>query len=470
MALINKRKLRNHGEQGKVTLYQLSGQEIGGKYYQSDKWYASIKLYKNKYSDKAQPLIRFSTGTSNYNKAVKFAVQEFKELAYRHERNLPLSKIKYSIICKKFIEKLSSERRFLEDQNIGHYTKISVSKKIQTVERFLVPFFGSFNIEDIQDREIKDFKNQRMTDVGGTSSKNKKNISAGTLNKTLTVFRQVFKYAVDQGIIESTRIPIVSNKIRPKDEIPRNPDFSPSEYSVLVKTARQSWKDERHPRTKNQKYLLLHLILILSNTGARMAEIRNLRWEDIVSYKDKVKTIPINGDINSEYLKEFEYIKIAFYGKVSRSTQKKWSSPQQKVKVYFDRLKETQKEWANVNGWEWSERVKVFVNPYGEEVVNFNKGFNVLLNKTGLTYAPVGDTDDGAPILKKRNLGGLRHLYAKKMLRAGWDYFALAKNMRSSPEMLNRFYANEVDVDNIPVEVMRMRQQRYPAIEERFLN
>lgn len=461
MALLNQETIYNR-KGNKVKLYKLSGQEIKGKHFQSNNWHSSIKLSKNPVTRKSTPLIRFSTGQSDIEDATEAAMSKFWDLFERHKKNLPLSNTKFSTICKKFIEKLDSERRYLEDHNEGHYTKLSVVKKIQTVERFLIPYFGDFDIEDISDFDIKKFKNHRMTDVGGKSKKTQ--ISTGTLNKTLTVFRQIFRYANDKGYIESVKVPIVTNKIRPKDEVTRNPDFSPKEYKKLASKAYRDVKTEKHSHIKNQKFLLQHLILVLANTGARMSEIRNLRWSDIVVYTEKGWFIPSGGGNTDAYLKDKEYIKIQFYGKVSRSTQKKWSSPVQRVRDVLDRLKTKQKQWAKDNNWIWNDECKVFTNHLGSEVVNFNKGFNSLLERTGLTYKNMGETDDGEIIFKKRNLGGLRHLYAKRMLSQGWDYFLLAKNMRTSPQMLNKFYANEIDVDRIPVKILEMRRSRSPVL------
>src|SRR6202035_3561793 len=87
---------------------------------------------------------------------------------------------------------------------------------------------------------------------------------------------------------------------------------------------------------------------------------------------------------------------------------------------------------------------------------NHIKLFNNLLDRTGLKL----DRDE-----KPRTAYGLRHTYICMRLMEGADIYQIAKNCRTSVEMIEKFYAAHIKnaLDAAAINVVRPKPPRHKA-------
>jgi len=193
----------------------------------------------------------------------------------------------------------------------------------------------------------------------------------------------------------------------------RRPTFTVGEWRLLTRRMRewvregQKWGSVGRDRFISQQY-----ILILANCGARIGELRHLRWSDLTTQAD--------GDAKRL---------VAF---VTGKTGEREIVFQQGSETYIKRLYDLRKKELSdhppIDGF-------VLCSMEGKPIGSFRKGFDSMLDYCDLTYDTNGN---------KRSLYSLRHFYATQRLSEEVSPFLLARQMGTSVEMLERFYGHVV--------------------------
>ena len=156
-------------------------------------------------------------------------------------------------------------------------------------------------------------------------------------------------------------------------------------------------------RVQFDRRLLHDWILIMSNTGMRIGEARNLKWGNVV-YRTTGR-----GDT---------VVTLFMWGKVK--ARELVAMP--RTEIYLDRLRaRTQFNQPDDH---------VFVGRYGRPVQSFVSGFNALLKHAGVAHDVFGN---------KRTPYSLCHTYASFALLYGRvNVYTLAVNMGTSVEMIEK--------------------------------
>lgn len=148
-------------------------------------------------------------------------------------------------------------------------------------------------------------------------------------------------------------------------------------------------------------------LLIMSNTGMRPTEAKNLKWGDVEYH------VTQSGDT---------VVRIWVHGK----GKKRDLVAMPHTKIYLDRLKLRSPRTTDAD--------HVFLNIAGEPIGSYLNGFNALLKEAGLLHDKFG---------KKRAPYSLRHTYASFALIYGRvNVFTLAMNMGTSVDMIEKHYGH----------------------------
>jgi len=420
--------------QGKITLYRRSDE---GSKHQTASWYAKFKIQGEK------PLRR-SLKSSNQDEAELIAEDMFFDLSQKAQRGLSLNSKRFSLVAASFLE--DSVSKVIEDEKLPYKDRTYKRNRFEHTElvinKFLIPYFGEKKLSDISDFDIdgfKDFRRTYWTTGDGSqdefitferglqtikrprSSRERSEPNYGTVNKNLTILRKIFEFARMKRLIQGQEIPTITNLRRPKNLNDKKPGLTTNEVRHLTATLHIRYKEETNPKHRRHYKLLLHYIAFMSLTGIRVAEGKNLTFNDCKTYmKD-----------GSQYLKIFVHGK----GKSRELIGLDESS------IVLEKLRVLHKEDAEKHGWVFTDDMNLFVNQYGKTQRNFSKSLNRAFEEAGLLYDAFG---------VKRSAGAFRKYYITQALLIGnVNYFELAKQCGNSVAVIEKYYA-EIDVTNTP--------------------
>lgn len=268
---------------------------------------------------------------------------------------------------------------------------------------YLNPFLGSKRLQEITSGVIQDYRVHRHRDFEKPPAKS-------TLHQEIVVLRQVLKFAVRKGWINF--LPDMSVPYRSSGKVSHRAWFSPEEYRLLYTATRlriDQMTNKRHRRSAEQ---LHDKILFMANTGLRPDEIKQLQFRDVVIVED----VAAGGEI----------LEIEVRGK--RGTGYCKSMPG--AVFPFRRLKDRNE-----------------TNPIN---LVFPNRDHQLFSKVLVSLDLKHDRDENP-----RTFYSLRHSYISFRLLEGADIYQIAKNCRTSVEMIEKHYAvhlkNVIDASAINV-------------------
>lgn len=311
--------------------------------------------------------------------------------------------------------------REVADQFIKEYSMITegqrspawVAGHVGRLRVHLLPFLGDLPISQVTGGKVQEYRVLRMTPQTEKNPNAKDNRpfkgtlpAPKTLHNEIVTLRQVLKTAVRHGWI--TSIPDLSTPYKLSGKVSHRPWFSPAEYNQLYKATRKNTK-EALPHLKWAAEQLHDYVLFMGNTGLRPDEAKNLQHRDIEIVEDaatgeRILVIEVRGKRGVGYCK----------------------STAGAVRPY-ERLLARAKPQKDKLGNELFPQPMDKVFP-GSHV----KMFSNVLEREGLRL----DRDG-----KARTSYSLRHTYICMRLLEGADIYQIAKNCRTSVEMIEKHYA-----------------------------
>jgi integrase len=309
------------------------------------------------------------------------------------------------------------------------------------LKNHLRPFFGKMAVAKINGDTAQQYRMHRIK-----TSANGKAPARNTLaNETITL-RMVLKTCVRKGWI--TGIPSLSSPYRKQMKVVPRPWFNPEEYKKLYKATGANAKKPQRDRDRWNAEQLHDLILFLANTGLRPDEVkeRNLFHQDIKMVKDEA-----TGEL---------LLVIEVRGKRGRGVCK---SRAEAVKPYQRLL--NRPRWQPTGRKPRSKKAILAAQdqaiaaaqpPKPTDPVfpgNHIKVFNKILVANNLKF----DRDGRA-----HTLYSLRHYYICQRLTEGANVYEVAKNCRTSVEMIQKYYAVHIanQIDAAAVNTRRLRPRR----------
>lgn len=323
--------------------------------------------------------------------------------------------------------KYAAERFIVEFKVLtqGQRSPLYVQRHEERIALYLIPFFGDKILSEITSGMIQDYRIDRMSRGGFDKRKedeptdpnkrqrNGKPPSRSTLHQEIVCLRQILKFARRHGWLEL--MPDLADPYRAPSKVSHRAWFSPVEYKQLYEAARERAKTPKKERWRTACEDLLDYILIGVNTGLRPDEMKRLQVRDVEIKED--------GSNNERILH------IAVRGK--RGTG--WAKSMPGAVFPFTRMKKR--------------------HNLGPTDLLFPRLQRDLFN-TLLMELQMKQDREGNP----RTFYSLRHTYISMRLLEGADIYQIAKNCRTSVEMIEKHYAAHIK-DMIDAEAINVRKE-----------
>jgi integrase len=307
--------------------------------------------------------------------------------------------------------------RFLDEFEVitqGQRSPLYVAHHKKRVANHLVPFFGEKVVQDITPGMVQDYRIHRMKN--GARGKPP---SRSTLHQEIVCLRQVLKTANRHGWLPY--LPDLSAPYKTSGKITHRAWFSPAEYKRLYEATRDRAKNPKKERWRTASENLHDFVLFMVNTGLRPDEALRLEYRDVAietdeATRERILVIEVRGKRGIGYCKSMPGAVQPFRRLRDRNDGK----PTDRL---FPKL---QREL-----------------------------FNSLLDELDLKK-----DREGQP----RTFYSLRHTYICFRLMEGADIYQIAKNCRTSVEMIENFYASHIKntLDAAAINVRKQRPSRRP--------
>jgi len=263
----------------------------------------------------------------------------------------------------------------------------------------LIPFFGPKVVSEITPGLVQEYRVHRATSRKDKKTGEPRRPSRSTLHKEIITIRHVLKTANRHGWLPY--LPDLSAPYKMSGKITHRAWFSPEEYKRLYEATRQRAKHPKNPRWKKACENLHDYVLFMVNTGLRPDEAIRLEFRDVAIVTDeatgeRILEIEVRGKRGVGYCKSMTGAVLPFQRLLKRKTPK----PTDRV------FGKTQREL-----------------------------FNAILGELDLKF----DRDRN-----RRTAYSLRHTYICFRLMEGADIYQIAKNCRTSVEMIEKFYASHI--------------------------
>lgn len=338
----------------------------------------------------------------------------------------------------------------------------------------LLPFFGPLGLSEITPGKVQEYRVHRMTppstvsgEVPARTVANGERLSYtrpwkapshSTLHDEIVTLRQTLKTAIRHGWL--SHLHDFSPPYRTSGKIVHRPWFSPAEYKQLYAATRQyahEMQGKRHEWNAEQVH---DYVLFMANTGLRPDEAKNLLHRDVAIVRDlatgeRILEIEVRGKRGMGYCKSMPAA-VQYYQRLLKRPKPVAKGRHGKSKAWKNRDPAPPPEFPLPTD-------PVFPGDH-------RKLFNGVLKRAGLKVSRDG---------QKRVAYSLRHTYICMRLMEGADIYQIAKNCRTSVEMIEKFYAAHIKntLDAAAINVMRPRpryeredaQARHETLRERGL-
>lgn len=291
-----------------------------------------------------------------------------------------------------------------------------VAQKDMTTRVHLMPFFGNKALSEITAGLIQDYRVHRATSRKDKDGKVLRP-ARSTLHKEMVTLRQILKTANRKGWIAA--LPDMTVPYKASGKISHRAWFSPEEYKRLYQATRDRAANPKKERWRGACETLHDYVLFMVNTGLRPDEASRLEYRDVSIVTDRdtserILEIEVRGKRGVGYCKSMAGAVLPF------------------------------------------QRIKKRDAGQPTDVI-FGKVQRELLN-TILDELDLKTDRDGNP----RTAYSLRHTYICMRLMEGADIYQIAKNCRTSVEMIEKFYASHIKntLDASAINVRKSKQPR----------
>lgn len=269
-----------------------------------------------------------------------------------------------------------------------------------------------------------------------------------TMHQEIVTLRQTLKTAIRKGWL--AHLPDLSAPYRSSPKISHRAWFSPEEYKKLYEATRKRAREPLNPRYKWESEQLHDYVLFAANTGVRPDEARRLQFRDVTIVED---------DATGETILEIEV-----RGKRGVGYCKSMTGAVRPFERLFARRRPARAGEDAASG----EAKTLRPGKTGADDWRVPKPTDLIfpkshrdLFKTILDEEELRTDREGQP----RTAYSLRHTYICLRLLEGADIYQIAKNCRTSVEMIEKYYASHIktNLDAAAINVMRPKKKKKSA-------
>jgi integrase len=348
---------------------------------------------------------RRSTGEESLSHAKDIAEDWYLELRGKHRAGV----LRHGKSFRDAATQFEREYEIItHGQRSPHYVR-GVRDKLRL---HLIPYFGDMVLSEITSGRIQEYRMYRLD-----TSRGRKPPSWSTLRQELVVLRQALKTAQRHGWLQA--LPDLSSPYKTSGKITHRAWFSPDEYRQLYEATRSRSQETMREPWRRWRQDLHDYVLFMANTGLRPDEAKRLEYRDVAVVRDATT--------------EETILEIEVRGKRGVGYCKSTTGAVRP----FTRLKERHRPQPTD---------RLFVE-------NHRKLFNGILEELNLKFDRDGN---------RRTAYSLRHTYICLRLMEGADIYQIAKNCRTSVEMIEKYYATHIKntLDASAINVRRARPTR----------
>lgn len=362
---------------------------------------------------------RVSTGETSLDLAKQFAADWLLTLHGKNHAGILKTGKTFEAVASQFITEYAI---ITEGQRSPRWVE---GHKIR-LRLHLIPFFGQLRIGEVTSSKVQEFRVHRMTSRVDPKTGEAKRPARSTLHDEIVTLRQVLKTAIRHGWL--SHLPDLSPPYRTQGKIVHRPWFSPAEYKQLYEATRAYAAEPFNSHHKWNAEQVHDFVLFMANTGLRPDEAKNLQHRDVAIVIDdatgqRILEIEVRGKRGVGYCKSMPGAVKPYQRLLARPLP---GLPQGK----------RARRRRSLRG-EPLDQDEIFYPKPSDPVFpgNHIKLFNNLLEREDLKL-----TRDG----HRRTAYSLRHTYICMRLMEGADIYQVAKNCRTSVEMIERFYAAHI--------------------------
>lgn len=326
-----------------------------------------------------------------------------------------------------------------EQLTLGQRSPVYIKEIRRRLKNNLLPFFGDLGLSEITAGKIQEYRlhrmNQSMEKLGRPPARN-------TMHQEIVTLRQVLKTGLRHNWI--THLPDMSTPYGASGKVSHRAWFSADEYKQLYEATRKRAREPRLPRYKWDSEQLHDYVLFMVNTGLRPDEAKRLQFRDVAIVDD---------DATDETILEIEVRGKRGVGFCKSTTGA--VRPFERLKGRKRPPHATGNGRKSVNPGGPSDKPEAWSLPEPTDLV-FPKFHRELL-KTVLDEEKLRADRDGRP----RTAYSLRHTYICLRLLEGADIYQIAKNCRTSVEMIETYYAAHIktNLDAAAINVRRPKKK-----------
>ena len=342
-----------------------------------------------------------STHTDQTAEATTRAIEIYEQVRYRIANELAIKTKTFRAVALEELESLRGVHRELR-------SKQTINDYIFILERYLIPFFGSYPIREINQQLVDDFDSWRIAQMGRVAKHS-------TQRHHASAFNRVIKRARSSGLLNTFDEPISLNVEGDRGET--RPAFSREEIDQLLRFMPEWEIQVRQDRTERfhaMARLCRCYVEFLLYTGIRTGtESMPIRWKNL----------------HWHWIDQKRYLRVWVSGK----TGPRYLIARNELIPSLERLVTWQAIGQNLDDV-IARKIdrKIFVFPAGDQPYDLTGVFSRLMTESGLLEDHTG---------RKRTLYSLRHTYATFALTDGIDIHTLARQMGTSVGMIERHYS-----------------------------
>ena len=314
----------------------------------------------------------------------------------------------------------------------------------------LVPFFGDMGLSEITAGKVQEYRIQRHEQA---MAKRGKPPAHNTMHQEIVTLRQTLKTAVRQGWLD--RLPDLSEPYRSSPKISHRAWFSPEEYKKLYEATRKRAHEPKQERFKWESEQLHDYVLFSANTGLRPDEARRLQFRDVTIVEDEdlgqtILEIEVRGKRGVGYCKSMPGAVRPFERLKARLRPPRINEPAKDGPPAGTAKREGEGPKATEDGagqWRLPQPTELIFPKWQREL------FNAILDEETLRFDREG---------RPRTAYSLRHTYICLRLMEGADIYQIAKNCRTSVEMIEKYYAAHIKtrLDAAAINIMRPKPKK----------
>ena len=359
--------------------------------------------------------IRQATGETDVEKAAAIAEDFWADARV-------LAKRGYPVVSKKFKAVAEVVLKDLQAKVAADKTKRgSNNDYISAINNYLIPFFGSYNIDGISPRVFSDFLSWRRELIGRELS------HSAQLNHNAAM-NLVLDYGVERGYLTSMQKPTLKNTGEVGGQ---RPVFSQQEVEKIILHMPDWVLKARKGKSQNLRELLAVYVPFLAASGIRTGtEIENLEWRHI-----EIRDI-------GEGKEPILYAHI-LKGKTAKKRKRSGAVLHRSCWLYLEKLRQMSSEFEGKTLNEVlaeHHQVLLFRMRDGKQPNQLTKQFKNLLVEMKLLKCPITGDD--------RTLYSLRHYAITQWTAKGYTSEQLQPQVRTSSTMISKHYNHNDAMEN----------------------